>query len=124
LHAIYHALYISILQIHSHIYTWSVFFFNDTATTEIYALSLHDALPISKISWWRCFKLHPLVCRRMGKSKRTGMECLSIDCKCLAPAVFWIAHYCVADIGYVYAYLMYTTGFYPARKMSKLFKSL
>src|SRR5947209_17601718 len=28
----------------------SVFFFsNDTATTEIYTLSLHDALPISKI---------------------------------------------------------------------------
>src|ERR1043166_7474501 len=28
-----------------------VFFFNDTATTEIYSLSLHDALPIS---WhWR-----------------------------------------------------------------------
>src|SRR3712207_8056473 len=25
----------------------SLFFFNDTATTEIYALSLHDALPIS-----------------------------------------------------------------------------
>src|SRR2546430_6556460 len=29
------------------------FFFNDTATTEIYTLSLHDALPISPISWWR-----------------------------------------------------------------------
>src|SRR5256885_9646432 len=33
-------------------YTWYVifyffFFFNDTATTEIYTLSLHDALPIS-----------------------------------------------------------------------------
>src|SRR2546430_16504965 len=27
----------------------SFFFFNDTATTEIYTLSLHDALPIS---WW------------------------------------------------------------------------
>src|SRR6266487_6736519 len=29
------------------------FFFNDTATTEIYTLSLHDALPISfrKTSW-------------------------------------------------------------------------
>src|SRR3712207_7231810 len=27
-----------------HIY---IFFFNDTATTEIYTLSLHDALPIS-----------------------------------------------------------------------------
>src|SRR4028118_2439528 len=26
------------------------FFFNDTATTEIYTLSLHDALPISKAS--------------------------------------------------------------------------
>src|SRR3989442_14796598 len=26
-----------------------VFFFNDTATTEIYALSLHDALPICKV---------------------------------------------------------------------------
>src|ERR1039457_6616971 len=32
----------------------SVFFFNDTATTEIYTLSLHDALPIYpvvKVSW-------------------------------------------------------------------------
>jgi len=26
---------------------FSFFFFNDTATTEIYTLSLHDALPIS-----------------------------------------------------------------------------
>ena len=25
----------------------NIFFFNDTATTEIYTLSLHDALPIS-----------------------------------------------------------------------------
>src|SRR2546425_8106277 len=28
-------------------YVRSFFFFNDTATTEIYTLSLHDALPIS-----------------------------------------------------------------------------
>src|SRR2546422_892927 len=27
---------------------FSSFFFNDTATTEIYTLSLHDALPISR----------------------------------------------------------------------------
>ena len=27
----------------------TTFFFNDTATTEIYTLSLHDALPISII---------------------------------------------------------------------------
>src|SRR3954463_6904014 len=30
------------------------FFFNDTATTEIYTLSLHDALPISRRSSRRC----------------------------------------------------------------------
>src|SRR5689334_25212302 len=32
------------------------FFFNATATTEIYTLSLHDALPISAVGfafWWR-----------------------------------------------------------------------
>src|SRR6478752_2769969 len=29
-------------------YLISFFFFNDTATTEIYTLSLHDALPISR----------------------------------------------------------------------------
>src|SRR2546427_11137097 len=29
---------------------FSFFFFNDTATTEIYTLSLHDALPISLLS--------------------------------------------------------------------------
>src|SRR5258707_14454194 len=28
--------------------SFSFFFFNDTATTEIYTLSLHDALPISR----------------------------------------------------------------------------
>src|SRR5260370_3475305 len=51
------------------------FFFNDTATTEIYTLSLHDALPISssgcrlssglssrcwKISTWNTRKLPPV----------------------------------------------------------------
>src|SRR3990172_5557442 len=30
--------------------SYAVFFFNDTATTEIYPLSLHDALPICKYS--------------------------------------------------------------------------
>src|ERR1043165_5288930 len=29
------------------LFFYSLFFFNDTATTEIYTLSLHDALPIS-----------------------------------------------------------------------------
>src|SRR2546429_4371370 len=31
----------------------SIFFFNDTATTEIYTLSLHDALPISAGAGWQ-----------------------------------------------------------------------
>ena len=36
-----------------------VFFFNDTATTEIYTLSLHDALPISKGRVWHPGGAHP-----------------------------------------------------------------
>src|SRR3989442_13825405 len=32
------------------------FFFNDTATTEIYTLSLHDALPISALNLIGTFK--------------------------------------------------------------------
>src|SRR5207244_13209909 len=31
-----------------HLHFFLSFFFNDTATTEIYTLSLHDALPISR----------------------------------------------------------------------------
>src|SRR3712207_9257565 len=34
------------------------FFFNDTATTEIYTLSLHDALPILFASFWCNSSLH------------------------------------------------------------------
>src|SRR5947209_12444722 len=37
---------ISIIRTH----LFFVFFFNDTATTEIYTLSLHDALPISRMA--------------------------------------------------------------------------
>src|SRR5438445_1989269 len=36
------------------------FFFNDTATTEIYTLSLHDALPISCLCHMRCLPSHVL----------------------------------------------------------------
>ena len=31
-----------------------IFFFNDTATTDIYTLSLHDALPISALAELPC----------------------------------------------------------------------
>src|SRR5258707_5942725 len=45
----------------------SFFFFNDTATTEIYTLSLHDALPISSAG-------------RSGKG--TGSYSYSCSCSC------------------------------------------
>src|SRR3712207_9579083 len=34
------------MRLHEHTLSVVFFFFNDTATTEIYTLSLHDALPI------------------------------------------------------------------------------
>src|SRR2546423_14817849 len=45
------------------------FFFNDTATTEIYTLSLHDALPISHVPW-RSFS-KSLKRRRRGRILRS-----------------------------------------------------
>src|SRR5437870_7806048 len=47
-----------------------LFFFNDTATTEIYTLSLHDALPISQArvhvcpSSWRAARAQPISSRQ------------------------------------------------------------
>src|SRR5438309_12105815 len=35
----------------------SIFFFNDPATTQIYTLSLHDALPISPLKRRQLFRL-------------------------------------------------------------------
>src|SRR2546426_2976594 len=56
----------------THTYAASFFFFNDTATTEIYTLSLHDALPISaggrswhRPHWWPC-------CHRRGRTAPSG----------------------------------------------------
>src|SRR6185312_17354436 len=43
-------LFYSFTQFTFNIYFFFFFFFNDTATTEIYTLSLHDALPISRPS--------------------------------------------------------------------------
>src|SRR2546430_12976656 len=41
-------MYISLFIILEQLLLFFFFFFNDTATTEIYTLSLHDALPISE----------------------------------------------------------------------------
>src|SRR5215210_8337896 len=40
------------------------FFFNDTATTEIYTLSLPDALPICPLAGWSCNRSFWLIRRR------------------------------------------------------------
>ena len=45
---------------------FAVFFFNDTATTEIYTLSLHDALPIFS-------KARALLQREMGSIKSRAL---------------------------------------------------
>src|SRR2546429_3694483 len=55
------------------------FFFNDTATTEIYTLSLHDALPICGPDPWR-IRIHEgirggaLLPRREGDRKSTRLN--------------------------------------------------
>src|SRR5215203_7513092 len=54
-----------------------IFFFNDTATTEIYTLSLHDALPISRPSprprTWSCPWPSPAA-SRTGRSEEHTSE--------------------------------------------------
>src|SRR3989441_1157986 len=66
-----HAIYIFKI---SFSYLFFFFFFNDTATTEIYTLSLHDALPIfgrsALISWPWCM----LACSIFSTSRK--------DCDC------------------------------------------
>src|SRR5258707_13635657 len=52
----------------------SFFFFNDTATTEIYTLSLHDALPIC--SQWSCHLAVPMD-RSDTRMKRTRLPRMS-----------------------------------------------
>src|ERR1017187_9508581 len=69
------------------------FFFNDTATTEIYPLSLHDALPIS------CFALRQIArrkrlresgqergCKELQSRQLPWRACLSVDFGPLASA--------------------------------------
>src|SRR5256885_8023281 len=45
------------------------FFFNDTATTEIYTLSLHDALPICPVPGWTCLR------RQASRSEHDRVGC-------------------------------------------------
>src|SRR5260221_5825519 len=61
----------------------SFFFFNDTATTEIYTLSLHDALPICYLRAHRglsdeCAKIAG-VDRLIGQQVEVGLHLLAVD---------------------------------------------
>src|SRR3712207_7929288 len=47
-----------------------IFFFNDTATTEIYTLSLHDALPICVHALFEGFRDRLLQKARPGRERR------------------------------------------------------
>src|SRR3712207_8496799 len=50
------------------------FFFNDTATTEIYTLSLHDALPISPLVEAGAHLRHPSGSRNAAEPQARGLR--------------------------------------------------
>src|SRR2546421_12686164 len=64
--------------------TFFFFFFNDTATTEIYTLSLHDALPISVVVIARAEREEgDDECEGAAKSALHGMILLvQSECEC------------------------------------------
>src|SRR3989338_6855499 len=54
--------------------SYAFFFFNDTATTEIYTLSLHDALPIYR----RCTECHTRSCCMANAAGRQySLQCMT-----------------------------------------------
>src|SRR3712207_8618187 len=66
------------------------FFFNDTATTEIYTLSLHDALPIcSSRNTWRfaasAAKSSRRCLRHCGRPEKLNGRVISVQCSDLLP---------------------------------------
>src|ERR1039457_7635866 len=54
------------------------FFFNDTATTEIYTLSLHDALPISM----ECWQNHCRNCSSLWRYRRSEEHTSELQSPC------------------------------------------
>src|SRR3712207_2247546 len=68
-----------------------IFFFNDTATTEIYTLSLHDALPISTIG--RRNRIREFVTIHRGTEGGGMLTATGDDCLIMAQA--HVAHDCI-----------------------------
>src|SRR3712207_7614177 len=69
-----------------------VFFFNDTATTEIYTLSLHDALPDLQS---RCARASAVVAAARVAIRATASADTTVPAWCLADAI--AAFHPVAD---------------------------
>src|SRR5574344_2560772 len=63
------------------------FFFNDTATTEIYTLSLHDALPILGTSGSSCISL-PMPCPTIALTTDRKSTRLNSSHQIISYAVF------------------------------------
>ena len=57
-----------------------VFFFNDTATTEIYTLSLHDALPICLSVYGIMREVHVYPTQNTGKQELSVERIRIPDC--------------------------------------------
>src|ERR1019366_10796004 len=55
-----------------------LFFFNDTATTEIYTLSLHDALPISARNFYYTSRTCPTSDKWQNRSEEHTSELQSL----------------------------------------------
>src|SRR5208282_6582212 len=67
---------VGMMQLKGFVFFFCFFFFNDTATTEIYTLSLHDALPISA-SLTPCTAplcTMPASCQHRGDRKSTRLN--------------------------------------------------
>src|SRR2546430_10387400 len=64
------------------------FFFNDTATTEIYTLSLHDALPISPLRYSAVAPSAETVCGKVNERVRSEEHTLNSSHSQISYAVF------------------------------------
>src|SRR5256885_16782582 len=68
------SLLVSLAPLSNAIFVFIFFFFNDTATTEIYTLSLHDALPISFAIPGNAARRSPPPPKKRGSRKRRSEE--------------------------------------------------
>src|SRR5688572_32958582 len=71
------------MSLHTQLFHLLSFFFNDTATTEIYTLSLHDALPISSLTTRACCGSKPTIGSSITKTSGScnSAETMAVRCR-------------------------------------------